>query len=85
MLSLRIGQGTGLCSPQDLCEIWASQSDSDRRLQGLQWLEKTDDSGEEYLVLHVVGSSDFTSMENWWVRLERDGREFQFELFMVLS
>ncbi|KAF8602646.1 hypothetical protein BDV93DRAFT_557411 [Ceratobasidium sp. AG-I] len=73
MLSLRVGRGMGLCSPQDLCEIWAPQSDSDRRLLGLQWCEKDDDSGVEYLVLHIVGTSDFTSMEDWWVRLERDG------------
>lgn len=78
MLSLHIYHGLGRCSPQDLCEIWAAQPDSDRRLQGLQWYEKDDDSGIEYLVLHVVGTSDFSRMEDWWVRLERDGREFNF-------
>ncbi|QRV88167.1 hypothetical protein RhiJN_16185 [Ceratobasidium sp. AG-Ba] len=31
-----------------------------------------DGSAAEFIVLHVVGSSDFTSAQDWWVRLERD-------------
>ncbi|KAG8713813.1 hypothetical protein FRC09_018300 [Ceratobasidium sp. 395] len=74
MLSLRIGQGVGRCTPQDLCEIWPVLPDSDRRLQAFYWYEKTDSSGIEYIVLHVVGSSSYTQTgQNWWVRLERDG------------
>ncbi|KAG9123633.1 hypothetical protein FRC07_014429 [Ceratobasidium sp. 392] len=72
-LSLQIGQGVGRCTPQDLCEIWPSLPDSDRRLQAFYWYEQTDGSGIEYIVLHVVGSSSFSETQNWWVRLERDG------------
>jgi hypothetical protein len=72
MLSLRIGQGVGICGPQDLCEIWPSLPDLDRRLYGFRWYELKDNSGIEYLVLHVGGTSDFTNSGNWWVRLERN-------------
>ncbi|KAB5594153.1 hypothetical protein CTheo_2369 [Ceratobasidium theobromae] len=71
MLSLCIGQGVGMCSPQDLCEIWPSMPDSDRRLFGFKWYELADGSGVEYLVLHLEGTSDFMATGNWWVRLER--------------
>ncbi|KAG8702098.1 hypothetical protein FRC08_003694 [Ceratobasidium sp. 394] len=73
LLSLHIGSGVGRCTPQDLCEIWPSLPDSDRRLQAFYWYEQTDGSGIEYIVLHVVGSSCFSEIQNWWVRLERDG------------
>jgi hypothetical protein len=75
MLSLQIEQGVGKCTPQDLCELWPSLPDSDRRLQAFYWYEETDGSGAEYLVLHVMGSSNFTFTEDWWVRLERNGGE----------
>ncbi|KAG8724065.1 hypothetical protein FRC09_000540 [Ceratobasidium sp. 395] len=76
MLSLRIGQGVGSCTPQDLCEIWPALPDSDRRLHAFYWYEKTDFSGIEYIILHVVGSSSYTQTgQNWWVRLERDGSQ----------
>lgn len=71
MLSLHIGDGVGQCNPQDLCEIWPSLPDSDRRLYGFRWYELADGSGIEYLVLHVAGTSEFTTSDNWWVRLER--------------
>lgn len=60
-----------MCSPQDLCEIWPSMPDSDRRLFGFKWYELADGSGVEYLVLHLEGTSDFMATGNWWVRLER--------------
>lgn len=77
MLSLCIGKGVGKCSPRDLCEIWPSVPDSDRRLHGFQWYEVADGSGTEYLVLHVAGTADYTTSEtdNWWVRLERTESE----------
>ncbi|KAH7343212.1 hypothetical protein B0J17DRAFT_641459 [Rhizoctonia solani] len=44
MLSLHIGKGVGLCTPQDLCEIWPSVPTSDRRLFELRWYEMADGS-----------------------------------------
>ncbi|CAE6480459.1 unnamed protein product [Rhizoctonia solani] len=71
MLSLQIGNGVGLCAPQDLCEIWPSVPTSDRRLFEVRWYEMPDGSGAEFIVLFVDGSSDLSSYEDWWVRLER--------------
>ncbi|KAG8690775.1 hypothetical protein FRC11_009208 [Ceratobasidium sp. 423] len=71
MLSLHIGQGVGLCTPQDLCEIWPSVPTSDRRLFELRWYEIADGSGAEFIVLLINGSSDLATYEDWWVRLER--------------
>ncbi|CAE6432128.1 unnamed protein product [Rhizoctonia solani] len=71
MLSLCIGNGVGLCPPQDLCEIWPSVPTSDRRLFEVRWYEMADNSGAEFIVLLVNGSSDLSSYEDWWVRLER--------------
>ncbi|CAE6533784.1 unnamed protein product [Rhizoctonia solani] len=71
MLTLHIGQGVGLCTPQDLCEIWPSVPTSDRRLFELRWYEIPDGSGAEFIVLLINGSSDLSSYEDWWVRLER--------------
>ncbi|QRV73258.1 hypothetical protein RhiJN_01272 [Ceratobasidium sp. AG-Ba] len=71
--TLQINLGTGSCTPHDLCEFWSSMPDSDRRLQSFSWYEQNDDSGTEFIVLHVIGSSNFTAMQEWWVRLERDG------------
>ncbi|CAE6422293.1 unnamed protein product [Rhizoctonia solani] len=71
MLSLHIGEGVSLCTPQDLCEIWPSVPTSDRRLFELRWYEIQDGSGAEFIVLLINGSSDLSSYEDWWVRLER--------------
>ncbi|CUA67832.1 hypothetical protein RSOLAG22IIIB_03262 [Rhizoctonia solani] len=71
MLSLYIGGGVGLCTPQDLCEIWPSLPASDRRLFEICWYEIADGSGAEFIVLLVNGSSDLSFYKDWWVRLER--------------
>ncbi|CAE6352635.1 unnamed protein product [Rhizoctonia solani] len=71
MLSLNIGEGAGLCTPQDLCEIWPATPTSDRRLFELQWYEIPDGSGAEFAVVLINGSSDLSSYKDWWVRLER--------------
>ncbi|KAJ1309237.1 hypothetical protein OPQ81_004904 [Rhizoctonia solani] len=71
MLTLHISQGVGLCTPQELCEIWPSLPTFDRRLFGLCWYEMPDGSGAEFLVLLINGSSDLSSYQDWWVRLER--------------
>ncbi|CAE6434446.1 unnamed protein product [Rhizoctonia solani] len=71
MLSLHIEKGVGLCTPQDLCEIWPSVATSDRRLFELRWYEMADGSGGEFILLLINGSSDLSAYEDWWVRLER--------------
>ncbi|CAE6381305.1 unnamed protein product [Rhizoctonia solani] len=77
MLSLRIGEGIGNCTPQDLCNIWRSTPMSDRRLFELWFYEHilphTGGGGicVGYIVLLINGSSDLSSYVDWWVRLER--------------
>ncbi|QRV88166.1 hypothetical protein RhiJN_16184 [Ceratobasidium sp. AG-Ba] len=76
-VSFLIGDGVGVCTPEHLCKIWSSLPNCDRRLKACYWYDHqtADGSMAEFIVLHVVGSSDFTRAQDWWVRLERDGQK----------
>ncbi|KAF8602657.1 kinase-like protein [Ceratobasidium sp. AG-I] len=71
MLSATVGRGVGECTSQNLCEIWPVHPSSDRHLRAFYWYIN-EDSGLEYIVLHVVATLDFKTDQRWWVRLERD-------------
>ncbi|QRW02310.1 hypothetical protein RhiLY_01308 [Ceratobasidium sp. AG-Ba] len=74
-VSLLTGDGVAECSPEHLAKIWSPFPNCDRRLKACCWYDhqNVDGSVAEFIVLHIVGSSEFSSAQHWWVRLQRDG------------